>query len=105
MSRAEAASNLDGVCMFLCCRRGPTPAGSRGAPPPREDRASGAVAADQYWMVIGIRTPDPGRRIPGSHPHAKTAPPARLLLINIGWLSASQPGSRPPDYRRLSRDT
>src|SRR5687767_7747990 len=28
------------------CGRGPIPARSRGAPPPREDRASGAVAAD-----------------------------------------------------------
>ncbi len=30
-----------GLSAFLCCSRGPTPANSRGAPPPGEDRASG----------------------------------------------------------------
>src|SRR5687768_11570526 len=33
------------------CGRGPTPARSRGAPPPREDRASGPVAADNDSVV------------------------------------------------------
>ena len=40
----------------LGCGRGPTPARSRGAPPPREDRPSGPVAADTDSEIV---TPEP----------------------------------------------
>ncbi len=47
-----------GSVSILCCRRGPTPAGSRGAPPPREDRPSGRLLLDQS---DGYRRPSADR--------------------------------------------
>ena len=67
---------------LFVCRRGPTPAGSRGGPPPREDRASGAGAAQNDGMATGGRSaqlraqaplssnrPEAGLRV-GVGPHA-----------------------------------
>ena len=44
--RSGERRDVQAFCLHAWCGWGPTPARSRGAPPPRDERASGAVAAD-----------------------------------------------------------
>src|SRR6188768_1409169 len=75
---------------FSCCGRGPTPARSRGAPPPREDRASGPV------LLSGNR-PEAGRASarsawgwgPKREQEMQTQPANTMKLTNISGIVAA----------------